>query len=368
MSALPPNPAWPDAVTLVCLLKNRTPQHFIKNIKTDIEVLKVEQQSYPVTINQTEYQNSYVCSPFTAYISYAREELGLIKSTHQKWLFRRVIWAVSGLLKRGKINQTVSINNWLFSTNLIPELQPETVSQFTQELTGLHPNHSLSIRSLNTVTNPQLMKHLSENGWIMLPARQVYLFNADEDNWWKRNNVQNDQRLLRKTALEQVLPQEHTSEDFKAIETCFNQLYIEKHSQYNPQYIAEYFELLHQNKLIEFFSFRDENNKIVASIGLFTQLNIITSPIVGYDTTQPKSLGLYRLLIAQLLKITHERGQVLNLSSGASDFKKQRGGKPVIEYTALYVNHLPYQQKFILRVFTKLMNRFAPKVFANNAI
>jgi len=368
MSALPSNPAWPDSVTLVCLLKNRTPQHFIKNIKTDIEILNVEQQFFPITINRTEYKNSYVCSPYTAYISYARDELGLIKSSHQKWLFRGVIWVAAGLLKWGKINQTVSINNWLFSTNLIPEWQSATVAQFTQALTGLHPNHSLSIRSLNTVTNPKLMNHLSANGWIMLPARHVYLFNTGEDNWWKRNNVQNDQRLLKKTALLQVLPQEHTSEDFKAIESCFNQLYIEKHSQYNPQYTAEYFELLHQNKLIEFFSFRDENNKIVASIGLFTQLNIITSPIVGYDTTQPKSVGLYRLLIAQLLKITRERGQALNLSSGASDFKKQRGGQPVIEYTALYVNHLPAYQKTILRVFAKAMNRFAPKVFAKNDI
>ena len=368
MPHLPQNQAWPDAVTLVCFLKNRTTQHFIKNITSNIEILNIEQQYFPITLNRAEYENSYVCSPYTAYISYARDELGLIQSTSLQWIFRVLIWNASGLLKLGKINQTVSINNWLFSTNLVPEWQPETVSRFTQELTDLHPEHSLSIRSLNCVTNPQLIKHLLANGWIMLPARQVYLFNTDKDNWWKRNNVQNDQRLLKKTTLELVLPEQHRSEDFKTIEACFHKLYIEKHSPFNPQYTSEYFELLHQNRLIEFFSFRNEQKEIVASIGLFTQQGIITSPIVGYDTSQPKSLGLYRLLIAQLLKITYERGQVLNLSSGASDFKKQRGGKPVIEYTALYINHLPSQQKFILRVFTKLMNRFAPKVFADNAI
>ncbi|MEA1988504.1 MAG: GNAT family N-acetyltransferase [Pseudomonadota bacterium] len=368
MPTAPQNPAWPDAVTLVCLLKSRSTQHFIKNIKTDIDILNVEQQSFPITLNQSEYENSYVCSPYTAYISYARDELGLIKSSALRSVFRVLIWSASGLLKLGKINQTASINNWLFSTNLVPEWQPETVNQFTQELTNLHPNHSLSIRSLNSVSNPQLMNHLSANGWIMLPARQVYLFNTNEENWWKRNNVQNDQRLLRKTELELMLPEQHCSEDFRAIESCFHKLYIEKHSQFNPQYTSEYFELLHQNGLIEFFSFRDEKNKIVASIGVFTQQGIITAPIVGYDTAQPKSLGLYRLLIAQLLKVTHERDQVLNLSSGASDFKKHRGGKPVIEYTALYVNHLPSKQKTILRIFTKLMNQFAPKVFANNSI
>ena len=368
MSTLPPNPAWPDAVTFVCFLKNKSTEHFIKNIKSDIEILKVEQKYYPITINRTEYQNSYVCSPYTAYISYARDELGLIQSTRMQWVFRAMIWGASGLLKLGKINQTASINNWLFSTNLVPEWKAGTVKRLTQDLTQLHPYHALSIRSLNTITNPQLIKNLSANGWMMLPARQIYLFNTDEKDWWTRNNVKNDQRLLRKTDLEQVLPEQHSSEDFKAIEACYNKLYIEKHSTFNPQYNADYFEFLHQNRLIEFFSFRDKDKKIVASIGLFTQQNTITAPIAGYDTDQPKSLGLYRLLIAQLLKTTHERDQVLNLSSGASDFKMQRGGQAVIEYTAFYVDHLPSKQKFILRFFTKLMNRFAPKVFADNSI
>ncbi|WP_373020007.1 GNAT family N-acetyltransferase [Thiomicrorhabdus sp.] len=332
----------------------------IRNVQTELESILIESCVIPVTRNQTEYDNSYVCSPYTAYIRYARDELGLLNNRGLQWFFKGVIHVADGLLQLGKINQTVSINNWMFSTNPVPSWQESTVQEMTQKLVYANPQHSLSIRSLNWETNAELLQHLQANDWILLPARQVYLFPADDPSWWKRNNVKNDQRLLRKTQLTLLEPNQHRSADFIEIERCFNQLFIEKHSAYNPQFTAEYFEFLHLHRLVEFFSFRDESGRIVASIGLFTQHDIITAPIVGYDTQLPKSLGLYRLLMAVLLKQTHERKQTLNLSSGAGHFKRQRGGTPVIEYTALYVKHLPCSQRFIQTMFAKLLNRYAP--------
>lgn len=335
----------------------------IHNINTELETVIIDNHAFPLTRNETDYDNSYVCSPYTAYIRYARDELGLLKSRKLRWLMRGVIVMAAGLLRLGKINQTVSVNNWLFSTNPLPKWRDKTVKALTQKLIQSNPQHSLSIRSLNCETDGALMQNLAANGWIMLPARQVYLFLPGEQGenppWWKRNNVQNDQRLLRKTSLTRVEPNQHQAQDFIEIERCFNQLFIEKHSAYNPQFSAEYFKFLHQQKLVEFYSYRDETGRIVASLGLFTQHDVLTAPIVGYDTHLPKSLGLYRLLMATLLKLTRERQLPLNLSSGAGHFKRQRGGQAVIEYTALYVCHLPWNQRWIQSGFAKLLNRFA---------
>jgi hypothetical protein len=337
------------------------PPKAIRNVQTELDSICIEEHVIPLTRNLHEYNNSYVCSPYTAYIRYARDELGLIDNQALRLGLRALITLASGLLRLGQINQTLSINNWLFSTNIVPNWQAESVRQFTQQLASKNPTHSLSIRSLNQETNAELMQILTANGWQLLPARQVYLFLQGGQAWWKKNNVQNDQRLLRKTEFTLIQPIEHNSPDFEAIETCFNQLFIEKHSTLNPQFSAEYFEFLHNHKLVEFFSFRNAEGRIIASIGLFTQHGLITAPILGYDTDLPQKLGLYRLLIAVLLKETHHRQQSLNLSSGAGDFKRQRGGKPVVEYTALYTNHLPWLTRIILKSFSKLLNKFAPE-------
>lgn len=338
-------------------------RHAIRNIDTELKLEEMEGRLVPITINTAQYENSYVCSPYTAYISYAREELGLLNNLLLETGLKSVIGLASGALKLAKINQTVSINNWLISTNIVPDWSPETVQDFTLSLSQRYPDHSLSIRSLNGRTNAQLIQTLQQQGWLLIPARQVYLFDNQNTDWWKRNNTKNDQRLLRKTALQYVSNEDLFPEDFQAIETCFNQLFIEKHSHYNPQFTADYFQALHKAGLVTFHCFRSISGRIVAAIGLLTQQDIITSPILGYDTQLPKSLGLYRLLIAVLLKETYEKGHLMNLSSGAGAFKRMRGGEPEIEYTAFYVEHLPQKRRWALCQFAKLLNQTAPHLF-----
>ncbi len=368
MSYLPPSSSWPGAVTFVSGFQAKSTQHYIKNIDSSVEIIKIEEHYFPVTRNEDEYQNSYVCSPYTAYISYARDELDLINSAQMRSILRSVIWLSSGLLKLARINKTVSLNNWLFSTSLVPNWEASTVNNFTNKLMASNPNYAISIRSLNRMTNTDVIDHLVNHGWKLMPARQVYIFNHHDHSWWKRNNVQNDQRLLRKTELQLVLPHQHQADDFIDMEACFNQLYIDKHSEHNPQYTHQYFEFLHANRLIEFFSFRDKNQKIVATMGLLTQQDTLTAPIVGYNTDLPKSLGLYRLLMAQLLKLTWERGQTLNLSSGAGEFKRNRGGVAALEYTAIYSRHLPIVRKTVINLFAALLMKFAPGVLHKNKI
>lgn len=341
----------------------------VTNIQTELDLLDIDGKSVPLTLNHAEYNNSYVCSPYTAYISYARDELELIRSQSQREFFKAILWLADHYLRGAKINQTVSVNNWLVSTNLPPNWNQSNVTELTGKLLQRYPNHSFHIRSLNTKSHSELMQSLQESGWQLIPARQVYLFDNQERDWWQRSHTKRDQKLLRNTLYEQLAPQDHTEEDFVEIHRCFNQLFIEKHSQYNPQFSAEYLYQMHQQGLMQFYSFRDpQEQRIVASIALFTQEEIITTPIVGYDTSLPKELGLYRLLMAKLLKITYESGKLMNLSSGAGSFKRARGGEATIEYTAFYIEHLPCIRKNMLKIFAGLVNRYGPKVLAENEI
>ena len=341
----------------------------IRNVQTKLDLLVVDGEPVPTTLNDEEFTNSYVCSPYTAYISYAEDELELIQSKSQRNLFLGAIRIADRLLKLAKINQTLSINNWLVSTNLPPKWSKETVPKLTHKLIHRYPVHSFNIRSLNWHHNAELMQSLQDNGWLLIPARQVYLFDNQDRQWWYRSHTKRDQSLLRKTQLKLMEPHEHQEADFEDIVHCFNKLFIEKHSHFNPQFSAAYLYQMHNIGLIQFYSFRNpEDNKIIASIGLFTQQEIITTPMVGYDTEQPKELGLYRLLMAVLLKETYESGQMMNLSSGAGSFKRARGGLPTIEYTAFYTKHLSCSRTLIMQGFAKLLNKFAPKVLEDNQI
>ncbi|MDX1351873.1 MAG: GNAT family N-acetyltransferase [Thiomicrorhabdus sp.] len=341
----------------------------IANVQTKLDLLVVEGEPIPTTLNDSEFDNSYVCSPYTAYISYAQDELQLIQSKSQRRIFWGAIRIADKLLKLAKINQTISINNWLVSTNLPPKWSKETIPELTDTLIHRYPVHSFNIRSLNWHTNAELMHALQDNGWLLIPARQVYLFDNQNRQWWHRSHTKRDQSLLRNTKLTLVQPAEHQADDFEEIRNCFNKLFIEKHSHFNPQFSTAYLYEMHKADLIQFYSFRDPNtHKIIASIGLFTQQDIITTPMVGYDTEQPKELGLYRLLMAVLLKETYESGQMMNLSSGAGSFKRARGGLPTIEYTAFYTKHLSCKRIWIMQIFAKLLNKFAPKVLENNQI
>jgi hypothetical protein len=85
--------------------------------------------------------------------------------------------------------------------------------------------------------------------------------------------------------------------------------------------------------------------------------------MLGYDTALPQEMGLYRLLMALLLKTAKERSLMLHLSSGAGAFKRSRGGKATLEYTAIYSEHLSPSKRMFVKKLSKLLNRYLPDAF-----
>ena len=104
---------------------------YIKNIKTDLRVLTLNNLVLPVTINNMEYENSYVCSLYTHYISYAIEELKELKNPALEKLLTFMLNSLGLVLKAGNINKTVYINNWMLSTNLYPEISTDEIQEIT---------------------------------------------------------------------------------------------------------------------------------------------------------------------------------------------------------------------------------------------
>ncbi|MFK3775248.1 hypothetical protein [Pseudomonas sp. NPDC089406] len=335
----------------------------IGNVSTALALLDIGEHQFPVSINQgTEPAgNCYVVSPQTAYSGYAREELQRLRRPWLAWPLKCLTLAVDRLLGAAKVDRLVQVNNWLLSTNLYPaEWAGAELAQITGLLRSRFPDHGLAFRSLNDFSNAALRQRLQALGYLAIPSRQVYLFDArlgEQSAFLRRHNTCLDATLLRRSPYS-VVPGEALAEaDFQRIEQLYNLLYLDKYSPLNPHYSAAWLQRGQREGWLQLRALRNAEGRIDGALGWFANDTLLSTPIVGYDTALPQRAGLYRQLTRLCLQEAVERRQVLNFSSGAAAFKRLRGGQPQIEYSMVYVAHLPLGRRLVWQVLASLLQR-----------
>jgi len=313
----------------------------ISNVDSHMKLLVDENTCLPISINNTEYDNSYVCSPYTALISYAFQESDKINNPVIRGIIKSINTPLGNYLKHNQINKIICINNWMLSTNLYPaSWQGDNLAEIISILTSSNPNHSIMFRSLNKYTNKPLIDSLTHHGFLLVPSRQVYIYDQQHSINQTRD-YKKDIKLLKTTPFQYVPPDQIISEDIPRITELYRMLYINKYSIHNPLFSESYISMLLQNDLFHAEGFRNSDG-VLDAIGIrFTRDGVTSVPVVGYDTSRPQSLGLYRLINISTSKWVYENNILFNASSGASKFKMFRGASPYIEYSAIYINHLP---------------------------
>jgi hypothetical protein len=339
-------------------LHTRVPtQEYIVNIDAKVETIQLADLPFPVVVNHVEQENAWVSSPLTTYSRYALEEAQRLLPTLLAWPLSGVIGLADRWLRASGFDRAVSINNWLLSTNLYPPTDGIDFSAARESLKARWPHHAIWFRSLNFVQHADWLHALVAAGFELVPSRQVYLFDDIERCAADHQNLRRDLKLLRSTPLERVDGSAFRDADFVASERLYAQLYMDKYSKLNPRYTAAFLKAWHRAGLLELTGFRDRSDRLLAVIGVFAQGPLLTAPIVGYDTAWPRSAGLYRLLMAHVLEATMHRSGTLNLSAGAAHFKRLRGGKPAIEYSAVLAEHLPQRIRRALGALRALTTR-----------
>ena len=273
-------------------------------------------------------------------------------------VLKGVINLLSVVLKSAKINKIISINNWMLSTNLYPDWDGEDVPGLTHYITHCFPDHVILFRSLNEVTNSILIHQLKAAGYIRMPVRQVYLFQQSE-NYIKKKNTKVDLKLLDRSNYEIVSHQDITSVDYERIAELYALLYLDKYSIHNPHFTKDLIQLWHEQGALVMMGLRNEVGVLDGIVGCFERAGVTSAPLVGYDTGLPQSLGLYRMLIALVMRRADDNSMLLNLSSGAAEFKRLRGGEPQIEYAYVYCKNLSYYRRFVWCFIAKLFDSIA---------
>ncbi|MDR3617115.1 MAG: hypothetical protein P4L53_26395 [Candidatus Obscuribacterales bacterium] len=332
-------------------------QQLISNVQTKSLVLRDGNFAVPLTVNETEYTNTYVCSPYTAFALYSKAEMRLLENTLLRSSLGVLVDLLGTAMKVGQINKMVQVNNWMFSTNLYDPVWQPDIDNLTKLITQQYPDHFICFRSLNEWSNSQLLTKLRAAGYTLIASRQVYIYEDLESSWRPHKNVQHDLRLLRKTKYSVVYNNQILETDYGRMAELYDLLYRQKYPEYNPAFTPEFIRHSHEIGLLHYQGLRNGNGVLDGVVGMFRVGDVTSAPIVGYDIALSQKLGLYRLLITLIFLTATKEKCAVNLSSGAASFKRLRGGAPIIEYSAVYDKHLSPVRRAMLQSIAGPVNK-----------
>ncbi len=334
-------------------------KNLIANLDAKIIKYKVNNQEVFSTIVDEIKPNCYVVSANSMLIEYSKDELTKLDSKIVRTISYMLIKIFENILKIAQIDKLQTLNNYMLSTNFFSlDFENIDLKKLRDIALKDYSQHTLLIRSVNKTQNPKLFEELKKDGWIALVSRQVYIFD-DFKRCEKHQNYKWDKKLLSDKRYEF---RELDLDDFSLFEKAeqlYNKLYLEKYSKHNVQFKAIYLQELVKKGLLHLRLLHDnQENKYVAVVGIIGEDALITAPIVGYDLSYDIKEALYRRVIAYILEYAKTNNYGLNLSSGASSFKLNRGAKANLEYMFVYSKHLPFFRRFIWKTLSFISNNF----------
>src|SRR5262245_39865363 len=117
----PHSPDWPpgaEATRTYVAAFAAGSQAMVSNLRTEVLAPESDGRVMPITVNDAEYGDSYVCLPHTAYALYAKEELRIVDVGPWAPALGLLASSTGALLRSAHINRIVHIDNWMLSTNL----------------------------------------------------------------------------------------------------------------------------------------------------------------------------------------------------------------------------------------------------------
>jgi hypothetical protein len=360
--ASPPPGAWPesdsDARRYIAGVAATGVAAMVANVRTEWRALRLGDRVLPVTVNHGEIADSYVCLPHSAYSLYARQELDIVDVGGWRPLFAGLVALADRLLRAARVNHVVHLDNWLLSTNLHGDWRGEGLAEARHLLVSQFPQHVVALRSLDPFSCPELLAAARADRWVLLPSRQIWV-TPDMAEWRARHSTANDRRLLRRSGMAIETLTTLQPGDAERIAELYRKLYVGKYSPLNPVFTPAWITMTHGNGLIAYRGARGADGKLLAVAGSLVRGNVLTPPVVGYDTARPQAEGLYRIASLMFCEQAEAGWLRLNGSAGAGHFKRARGAVSVIEYSAWYVAHLTPARRSAIHFLAMVLNRLA---------
>lgn len=330
----------------------------IANAACEVMLLRHGAVRLPVTIDDGTRGRTYVSSPHSTYVLYPRDEIGLMGLGGVRYAAEGVLGLIGGLMRVSRLNRAVHLDNWLLSTNLHGSWQGDGLAQMRSHLVERYPDHFIVIRSVDEWTCPALLERVHADGWTLLPARQVWVTDDLARDWRPRSHTKADARALRRSGLALERPVRIDPADAARIADLYHQLYVTRYSAINPRFTPAYIMMSAETGLLTYSLLRDPAGEVMAFAALSCAGGVGTVPLMGYDTARPQAEALYRIASHCATELALERGLRFHGSAGASQFKRNRGARGIIEYMAVDGRHLSAPRRTALALLAAGLNRF----------
>jgi len=338
----------------------------IANAASEMWLLRHGPLRLPVSVDDGTHGRSYVSSPHSTYVLYARDEIALMGLGGLRHAAEAVLAGLAGLLRVSRLNRAVHLGNWMLSTNLHGNWDGTGIAAMRNLLARRYPDHFVILRSLDRWTSPALFNAVRADGWTLLPARQVWVTDDLAREWRVRNNAANDRRALARSGLLVEEPDRLGAEDCARVAALYHQLYVGRYSAINPVFTPRFIAHSLESGLLRYRVLRDPAGPIMAFAALRNAGGIGTVPLMGYDTSRPQAEALYRIACYVASDLAQELGLRFHGSAGASQFKRNRGAHGVIEYMAVDGRHLSRPRRAGLALLAAGLNRFMVPLLERN--
>ncbi len=343
--------AWPDTEDgrtgrhyLLPLIKEGV-QPYLENVATQMVLVACGDRFLPITINEEEYDNSYIASNY--YVLKFYEENMHRKHPILLRLQKPFLYLGSRCLKAFKVNKTLFLNNWLMTNSLAPKMTSDELQAVVQLLTKKFPSHLLIFRHVDRVMKEELLNSLKRNRFELLKTRDIFIYNPkEEQDAAVRRISRRDHKLMERYGYETLRSEDLKEGDYCRIVELYSLLYVKKYTRYSPQYTEAYVKTTHQNKTVHYVAIR-RKGVIEGFYSYFIYNKAMINCLFGYDTTLPHAHDIYKVLTRLVLEETERLGLMINDGSGGDSAKTKRGLKPSAEYMGLYNKHLSWPRRFL---------------------
>lgn len=252
----------------------------IANIKTRTGLVRHRDSVFPLTINERPGNNAYPCSLCAQYITYPLAELELVKSFWLRFGARLGLHALQIPFVLGQMDKIVQWNSWLLSTNMLSTGLPAAIPEVTAQLTRQFPQHAVLLKNVNSFEDPELPKQLEKAGYDLITSRQVYFFDGRNAEYLSKSTVKRDRKFLKEQQEYQLMDHDgFRLADAPRITELYRQLYLEKHSQLNPQYTQAFVAGCIRDRWLELRGLRHHSGRIDGVFGCFRMGGTTSTPL-----------------------------------------------------------------------------------------
>jgi hypothetical protein len=311
----------------------------------------------PLTVSVPGPHGPWTTSAGTMFGAMTVEEASRLQSPLTRASARAAGPALSRIAR--VLDPIVNIGTYATSTYLHEADDPDLIREAAAASQAAWLKHVPVVRSLDAVRTPSTLRALAHDGWLIVPSRQVWYYTPDDPRLRQKRELRHDQRLLDRTTL---VRRALVPADANDVVPLYAQLYLGKYSRWNPELQVEGIRAQLQTGGLTGEGF--ELNGVLVAVALYIDAaGIMTTPVLGYDLSLPRALGLYRLLSMIILERGLQRGLLVHASAGADEFKFLRGATPALEYVAVDVRGRPRYRAAVWQAFAAASNAMASGLF-----